>query len=319
MMINRRFLYWGVFLVVMGGVMVAVDLKGISTSVVEDALRLWPLAVVALGVAVLLRRTRFNVAAWLVAAALPGLAFGGVLAVGPRLVVDCGDGEPSVFESQQGSFEGPARIEVTTGCGSLSVSTAPGSGWRFEAGNTANATARVSSSASSLSIDAGRRGGPFGFTGGRDVWRLTLPTSAIEDLSLVVNVGEGNVDLAGSQIGSLDLTTNAGSAVVDLSEASVGRLSATLNAGALSIRLPNAQDLSGSLDVNAGGLRVCIPDGLGVRVDHQGVLSSTSYGGLEQNGSVWQSPDYELAAHHADLSVNVNLGSVELDPIGGCK
>ena len=36
-------------------------------------------------------------------------------------------------------------------------------------------------------------------------------------------------------------------------------------------------------------------------------------------GEDWQSPNYASATHRADLTVNVNLGNVEINPIGGCK
>jgi hypothetical protein len=318
MRVSRRFLYWGVLLVTMGGVAVAADLGAVDGSTIEQALRLWPVAVIAIGVAIVARRTRFSMSAWLVAAALPGLLLGGALAIAPRIPFDCASGEPATFSTSHGAFERPAAIDVTTGCGSLSVTTAAGSGWRLEAGNTADAVADVTATGTSLTIGASRRGGWFG-VGGRDVWRLSLPTSPIERLDLEVNAGDGDVDLAGAEIASLDLRTNGAHAVVDLSEASVGRLSAAVNAGELSIRLPAGQDLTGSLEVNLASLLVCAPSGLGVSIEQGDVLGSSTYRGLEQDGNVWRSPDYGQAAHRADLSVRVNLGSVEFNPIGGCQ
>jgi hypothetical protein len=320
MRVNRRFLYWGVFFAAIGGVLVAVDVRAIDTTTIADALRLWPLAFVAIGVGLILRQTRFSVASGMLAAAIPGLVLGGGFALAPRLSVDCGaGGAPSTVVSRQGVFVGPARVSVATGCGSLVVSTASGSGWQLEAGNTATRTPVIAASTQALSIDAGGREGWHIFDAGRDTWRLTLPTSPIETLSLVVNAGEGRIALPGAQIGHLDLTTNAAETTVDLSEASVGNVSGTVNAGLLSFHLPASADVVGSMEVNAGALRVCVPSGLGLRIHHSGVLSGTSVNGLQQTGTDWQSPDYATAAHRADLNVNVNLGSVEINPIGGCK
>jgi hypothetical protein len=134
-----------------------------------------------------------------------------------------------------------------------------------------------------------------------------------------VNAGEGRIDLPGAQVGNLRLTTNAGKTTVDLSAASVASLSGTVNAGELSMELPAASDLSASMAINAGTLRVCAPSGLGLLVHHTGVLNGVAYRGLQQTGNDWQSPDYASAAHHADLTVSVNLGSVDINPIGGCK
>ena len=319
MRVNHRFLYWGVFLVALGAVLVAADLNGVDDATIADWLRFWPLAVLAIGVAIVLRRTRFSLAGGMLAAAVPGLVLGGAFAVGPRFAIDCGGhGDPSSFVTREGTFDGPARVDVTTGCGTLDVTTAPGAGWKLDAGNTADRTASVDASGSRLSIDSGRRQGWFG-DGGRDVWRLTLPTAPIDDLSLVVNAGEGTVDLAGADIGRLDLTTNAGRTTVGLADTAITTLSGTVNAGQLSIDLPAAADVTGSLTVNAGEVELCVPSGVGLRVHQTGVLGATSLNGEHQSGSDWQSPDYASAAHRTDLSVTVNLGSVDINPTGGCK
>ena len=320
MRMNRKFLYWGVFLVALGGVLVAADVNGVDDATIGDALRLWPLAIVALGLGLVLRRTRFSVAGGLLAAAVPGLVLGGMFAVVPHFTFDCsGGGEASSFATRNGTFDGPARVDVTTGCGSLVVTTAPGPGWHLETSNTADRGPAIATTSTSLSVDAGGHGGWHGFDAGRDVWRLSLPTSAIDDLSLVVNAGEGRIDLPGAQVGNLRLTTNAGKTTVDMSAASVASLSGTVNAGELSMELPAASDLSASMAINAGTLRVCAPSGLGLLVHHTGVLNGVAYRGLQQTGNDWQSPDYASAAHHADLTVSVNLGSVDINPIGGCK
>ncbi len=320
MRVNRRFLYWGVFLVAIGGVLVATDLAAVDSSTITDALRLWPLALVAIGLGLVLRRTRFGLSGGLLAAAIPGLVLGGAFAVVPRLAVDCGaTGTPSSTATHQGAFDGPARISVSTGCGELIVNTAPGSGWQLQAGSTASRAPVVNDSSRTLSIDAGGREGWHAFNTDRDAWNLTLPTSAIEDLSFVVNAGVGRIGLAGAQIGSLELTTNAAQTSVDLSEASVGSLSGKVNAGLLAFHLSATTDFVGSMDVNAGALQVCIPGGLGLRVHHSGVLNGITVNGLHQSGADWQNPDYASAAHHADLNIDVNLGSVEINPIGGCK
>jgi hypothetical protein len=320
MRVNRRLLYPGAFLVAIGGVLVATDIRNGDTGVIADALRLWPLAIVAIGLGIALRRTRFSLPAGVLAAAVPGLVLGGTFAVAPRIAVNCGSGDtPSNIATHQGTFDGPARVSVASGCGDLVVTTAPGSGWQFDAGDTGGRTPIIDVSARALSIEAGRFQGWHAFDVGRDIWRLTLPTSAIEDLSLTVDAGEGRIGLPGAAIGRLELTTNAGHTSVDLSEASVSNLSGTVNAGVLSFQLSASADVVGTMEVNAGALQVCAPSGLGLRIHHVGVLSGISVSGLQQTGTDWQSPDYASAAHHADLDIRVNLGGVEIDPIGGCK
>lgn len=319
MRINRRLLYWGVFLATLGGVLVVADLGGLSAGSIADALRLWPLAIVAIGAGLVLRRTRFGLAGGMLAAAVPGLVIGGAFSVAPRLAVDCGAaGEPTTVASREGTFDGPARVTVTTACGTLDVTTAAGSRWELAAGNTSRQAPTIDATSRSLSIETGGHEGWHGLDG-RNAWRLTLPTTAIEELSLVVNAGEGTIDLPDAAIGGLDITTNAARTTVDLSQASVSSVTGTANAGALFISLPATSDITGSLKVNAAELRVCVPESLGVRLKHAGVLNGIRVNGLEQTGGAWQSANYTSAAHRADLTVNVNLGSVEINPIGGCR
>jgi hypothetical protein len=320
MRVNRRFLYWGVFLVSLGGVLVAADLTAVDSATIADALRLWPFAIIAIGLALVLRRTRFSLAGGLLAAAIPGLLVGGAFAVAPRLAIDCGaSAAPSNTVIHEGTFAGPARVSVSTGCGELVVDTASGSDWRLQAGNTRSRTPVVSESPRSLTIDAGGHEGWRGFDEGRDVWKLTLPKDSLEDLTLAVNAGIGRIDLADAMVDGLRVTTNAAETTVDLSEASVSSLSGTVNAGKLSFSLSAATDMVVSLEVNAGALEVCVPSGLDLKVRQTGALNGVKVNGLSQTATDWQSPNYGLAAHHADLTINANLGSVEINPIGGCK
>jgi hypothetical protein len=323
MTVNRRFLYWGVFLVVLGGVLVSADLRALDTPALTDVLRLWPLAVVAIGLSLVLRRTRLSLPGLLLAAAAPGLVLGAAFAVAPRFVGECGvhGDRPGVVSvaTTRGSFDGPATVSVRSGCGSLNVKTAPGSGWQLDAGNTTGRTPRVDSSARSLSIDATNDAGQSFLDGGRDTWDLALPTSEIDDLSLVVFAGYGQVDLPDARIGRLVMTVNAAKVNVDASLASVSEVSGAVNVGALTLRLPAASDLVGSLRVGAGSIRICAPSGLGLRITSAGTAERIMVDGSQEHASEWQSFDYASTAHHADLQVRATFGAVEINPIGGCE
>jgi hypothetical protein len=318
---NRRFLYAGVFLVAIGAALVAADLGAIDTPTLTDAIRLWPLVFIALGVAVVLRRTRFNVPSGLLAAALPGLVLGSTLAVVPRFTGDCGArGVPTNVASQQGTFDGAATVTVRTGCGSLTVGTAPGNAWQLQATNTQGHPPVVQPSPQSLSVlKSSDTDGWDVLTGGRDDWHLTLPTSEIAALALAVNAGQGQANLAGADIDRLAVTSNLSRLTVDASSASVGELSAVVNFGQVVIDLPGASDLTGSLRLGAGELEICSPSELGLNLELRGTGERVTVNGLQQSGSEWQSPNYRTAAHHADLRITASFGAVNINPIGGCK
>lgn len=320
MPVNRRFLYWGILLVALGGVLVAAEGGAIDTPALTDALRLWPLAIVAIGLSLVLRKTRWSLAGLMLAAALPGLVLGAAFAVAPRFAGNCGArGEVANAATTEGTFDGPATVVVRSGCGSLNVTTAPGDGWRLNAGNTAGRTPKIDSSARSLSIDATSDRGRSFLDAGRDSWDLTLPTSDLDELSIVVTAGHGQISLPGARIQQLAVTVNAAETVVDASAASVADVSAVVNVGSLSMTLPGASDLIGSLRVGGGELRICAPPGLGLRVTSRGVAGGVIVNGLEQQESDWQSPDYASATHRADLTVRATFGAVEINPLGGCS
>ncbi|MEW5992546.1 MAG: hypothetical protein AB1736_14550 [Chloroflexota bacterium] len=318
---SRRFLYWGVLLVAVGGVIVAADAALIAESAILDALAWWPLVPIALGVAIVLRRTRYSVGGWLIAAALPGLLVGGALAAAPRFAIDCFHGDRTALTDATGELTSSASVAVSAGCGSLRVDTSEGRAWELRAGD-ARATADVAATGSRLSIDAGTNGrwdADWDANIDNDpTWWLTLPTSTIETLELNLNAGESWVDLDAAALVALRLDTNAGSATIDASGATVDVVDATLGLGSMSISLPS-RDVTGSLDVNLGELKVCLPDDVGLRVTQGDDLGDVRYEGRSQDRGAWQSPDYERAAYHADLLVNVSLGSLEFNPIGGCK
>jgi hypothetical protein len=319
MTVNRRFLYGGVFLVAAGAVTLVAQGDAVGSDVVAQALRLWPVVLIALGIGLLLRRTRFGLAGGMVAAAMPGLLLGGLVVAMPRMMPECGGVQAGSFDTRQGTFDGAASVDLSLACGELSVTTAPGSGWQLRASNTTGAAATVAVSADRLSVTSSSRRRPFGFTRGGDSWQLVLPVAGTLDLAAEVSAGRGRFDLAGARLGNVRLTVNAGDAHVDLAEATVAHLSMSVNAASASLRLPSTQDFGADLSVNAGSLRVCAASDLGLRIHATTVLSSTNLVGLVRSGDVWESPGFSVANHHADVTITANVGSVDVNPMGGCQ
>ena len=319
MTINRRFLYWGVFLAAAGAVMLVAQGGAIDDDALAQALRLWPVVVIALGVGLLLRRTRLALAGGLVAATMPGLLLGGLVVAAPRIVPDCADIQPASLATRQGTFDGAASVDLKFACGELTVTTTPGDGWRLETGNDAGATATIHAAADRLSVTASNEGRSFGFARGRNTWRLALPTATTLDLAVEVDAGRGRLDLVGARLGTVRLVANAADMQVDLAGATVADLSLSANAARVSLSLPATGDLTATVAVNASALRLCAPSGLGLRIRHEGVLDATTFSGLVRNGGAWESPDYATAIHHADVTATVNVGSVDVNPVGGCQ
>ena len=320
MAINRRFLYAGLFLVALGGVLVLVDLAAVDTAAVAVVLRLWPLALVALGAGIVLRRSRYALIAGVLAAMVPGLVLGGGLAVAPRYSVACGQhAVPSNPETQRGTFSGPATVELQANCGSLAIGTQPGSAWQLTTSNTAGRTPIATATERTLQvISDGHDGWDLGDSS-RDAWTLALPTTQLDRLALRVNAGQASVALPGATVGSLVITGNAADVSVDATQAAIANLDATLNLGRLSIRLPAAGLQAGAIRVGAGQLLLCVPFGLGMHVEFTGTPRDVRVNGLQTDGSTWENEGYATASSRADLRVRVNFGAVAINPIGGCK
>jgi len=314
MAINRRFLYAGLFLVALGGVLVAVDLTAVDTSALASALRLWPVALIALGVGIVLRRSRYAVAAGIIAAMLPGLVLGGGLAIAPRHGLDCAAGAlGSEPRTQSGS--GISALQIDTSCGSISIVTRPGASWELTSSSTTAREPDVELQGDMLQISST---GANMFENGRDTWNLALPTSKLALVRLNVDAGHATADLAGADIDELIVTGNGASMVVDATTAKIGRLDGSVAFGWIRLHLPLQGDYAGTFRVEAGELRICQPFGLGLRVDFAGSPREVRVNGLRFEGGTWQSEAYETAANRADLSVKVNFGTVLINPIGGC-
>jgi hypothetical protein len=320
MAINRRFLYVGLFLVALGGVLVAVDLSAVDTSILASALRLWPLAFIAIGAGIVLRRSRFALVAGLAAAMVPGLVLGGGLALAPRAPGECGSRDTLVqTASQSGTLSDGSSVSVAMSCGSIALDTVPGRAWHLTATSSTGQPPRVSESSNGLEIESVGHEDWDWLDEGRDAWTLALPTSPLGRLDLAVNAGRATIALPDANVELLSITGNGADIEIDATEASVVDVVGTLNFGRLSVNLPTGADLTATFRITAGELRLCSQPGYGLRVDVVGSAREVRVGGLRYDERIWESDEYATAQHRADISVRVNLGTLAIDPIGGCK
>lgn len=322
MTVRRGPLYIGVFLLAAGAVTLLVATGTIDPAAVAGAMIvLWPLAIIAIGVGLVLRRSPAALPAGLIAAMLPGLALGGSFAAIPATMpVPCTDGSAPARQEQprSGSFGPAAYVDLTLSCGEIRVTTQPGTGWSFDAREGASRTSNLSSFADRLVATSDDRLRAWQPNTGRVDWDVVLPTDTTIDLATTVNAGRARLDLAGARLGDASLDVNAGALEVDLAGATVDRLRVEVNAGSASVTLP-ADSLDGDFLVNAGSIEVCAPAGLGLHVHATAELGSTTLNGLVRRGDTWQTPDYATAPFKADLALDANVGSITVNPVGGCK
>jgi hypothetical protein len=135
--VDRRFLNWGIFLIILGLVPLLVHEGVIDSGAVRQAWRLWPLIIVGIGVGIILRRTPAALAGGLIVAATFGLLFGSLFAAGTGgVVLGCsGTGSGAGAQStRQGTFgAGTAEADITMNCGTLQVGAGQGRDWSVTA------------------------------------------------------------------------------------------------------------------------------------------------------------------------------------------
>ena len=319
MTVRRGSLYLGAFLVAAGGVTLLTSAGVLDPTRVIDALAWWPVAVIAIGAALVLRRTSAAIPAGLVAAVTPGLLLGATFVAVPDISTPCtdaaGGGTPI---TREGAFGTTAEVDLELSCGQLAVTTAPGSTWSIEATNAADRAPQITSSTDQLSVStaANQR---FGWHPGSDDWNVVLPTGTTLDLDATINAGRGRLDLSGARLDTLGVDVNAGDMRVDLADATVRRMDVSVNAGATTIHLPASGGFTGDVEVNAGSLQVCVPETLGLRVTSTAALGSIDVNGLTRSGDAWVTPGYSTAQSRAELAVTANLGSVDINTEGACK
>lgn len=333
MRIQRGLLDWGFFFIVLGTVPLAVQQGWITLDQIGSAWRFWPLILVGIGVALLLRRTPAETLGGLIVAGTFGFIFGALIAGGWSFgmagACSAGSGQPETIYGDSGVFEGQgARAEIDFDCGDLRVVTASGRGWSLQAGDASDRAPRVEHDAGSLRIrTADDRDVPF-VTGVRRDWTVTLPTETALSLQLTATGARGEIDLSGAQVNRLQATFNGWDGDVDLTAATVGgpqfsypALELTYNAGSSTIRLPERSTFHGVIQANAGSIDLCLPEGVGLSAAVEGTAISTNFAGsgFVGSGGSYQNPAYANATYRIDLEIHGNAASFTLNPEGGCR
>lgn len=321
---NRSLLNWGVFLVVLGAIPLAVQAGVIDERATQQLLRLWPLLLVGMGVGLLLRYTRVAAIGGVIVAATAGMLVGALLSGGVGgLAGACAGGDATgEVASAVGTFDGPsATVDIVLSCVGLTVDRGPGNGWIVEARHAKDNPPPIDAATSRLSLrgEPGPVFVPFGADTRRD-WRVTLPEAPALRLDVTLNAATASLDLGGGEVEVLNGTFNASDVDARLGGTpSIAGLNLTYNASSGTLSLPPAT-LSGLVTVNASSLELCLPPGVGLRIDLKATLSSDNFeeAGLTLAGDRWQTTGYADGAQRIDLRIDASVSSLTLTGSGGC-
>jgi hypothetical protein len=320
MHIDRRLVGFGLFLITVGGVMVAVRQGVLSEESAREAWRLWPLVLVGIGLSIVLAGRAGAALGGLVLAVTFGSILGGVAATGvfPGVGLCSGaDGAGTAFADASGDLGGQARVTVTQDCGDLAIGTVAGSTWSLSGTSRDGRSPAVDGGPDRLRI-AAPDGGPF-VLGATGSWDVVLPRDPVLDLVIRVSGGESRVVLGGSHLRALSVDANAGSIELDLRDAELDDAAIEVNFGSATVRLPD-RSATATLSVNAGSAAICLPPGAGLRVRLESVAASNDFGdhGMTESGGTWVTPGFDAAEVRLDVRADVNAGSLTLDPARQC-
>jgi len=321
MHIDRRLVGLGLFLITIGGVMVAVRQGLISDADARKAWTLWPLVLVGTGLSIVLAGRPGAAIGGLIVALTFGAILGAVAATGEFPGVgfcSTGRGQADTFPATGGDLGASARVTISQDCGDLTIGTVDGSTWSLSGESRDGRQPRVDRGADTLRVSA-PGDGPFDFdrTG---AWAVVLPRHPEIDLAVKVNGGQSRITLAGATLAGLEIDANAGSIDLDLSEVeAIGNTTIDVNFGSATLRLPN-RTMAATMAVNAGSAAICLPSGMGLRVKLDSAAASNDFGGhgMVQTNGTWETPGYASASSRIDIRAEVNAGSVALNPARQC-
>ena len=300
MQVNRGLVFWGVALVTAGAVALAIQAGIIDRESARGAWRLWPVALIVIGLAVIAARSPLAIIATLVAAIVVG-GLGGTFVAGvpDGLSLGCGS-DVSERATQDGTFStDTAAVELDLNCGEMDVDMGEGAAWAVDAAHGAGEPPTIEAGDEHLRVEA-EGAGIIGFADVRQAWDITLPLEVELDLDVSANAASSRLDLAGARLSGLSIDANAGSVSIDADADTT---------------------VSGAVGLNAGSLELCLPDDADatITLNDDNVTFSHNLDdlGLSRSGDTWRwgsgTGDPAIA-----LEVEGNAASFTLNPEEGC-
>lgn len=290
-------------LIVLGVVFLLNTLNVLPWTVWDSLWRLWPVALILVGLEILLGRGNPWLSA-LLAVLVIGIAgtaafigyFGylGTWSWGPQAVVDVSSQHVAVPLQDIND----ASLTLRFGAGRLRLDALAGAGDNLIEGDLrgdqGSVEPRVSTSGNrtDVTLEMPQRGAIRVGPGSATSWYLSLNPSVTYDITVQGGAAESDLDLRGLRVRDLNVDLGASSTRVRLPEAA-GQTTAKLRTG-------------------AAELRVDVPEGVAARITSSGGLSSfnVDQGRFPKQGGVYVSPNYDTAANRVDLSIDAGLASV---------
>jgi hypothetical protein len=345
MRINRGLLNWGVFLIALGGIPLAVDQGWLESDIASDLGQLWPLILVGIGLGLILRWTplswfggalvaaTFGVILGAAAVSLRDNELGNIQGIIPAVAsTACAGDEVGEATTSEGGIAtaDDFSAEVTLSCGELQLDRATGATWSLEAQHDAEDPPQIEQTereGMTAGIEIGQDP-DYGmvFLGGRSQsrWDLDVPAEAALRIGTTLNAASATIVPGSGPITRVDGTWNASEATIDLADATweaAASLGLTLNASDGRLALP-AGNVLADITLNASSLEICVPESAALEIDYTSVLGSDDLdsSGLDEVGSGrWATPAAADADGRVVLSITNTVSSLSIERPEACS
>jgi hypothetical protein len=278
-----------VVLIVAGIIILLANFSFLSWGQLFSLLQLWPLALVAIGVDILLKgRYRLAVVASTIVA-------GAVLYT---FLTNISATLPPRSEAIQQPLAGASRAQVTlrSGVNRLHLSGAPladtliAGTAQVRRGEVLEQSFEHASGVAQYRLQSVMQGQSFRMDMAERDWQLTLNERVPLSLAITTGVGQNTLDLTNLTLDALTLQTGV---------------------GATTLALPAGRSYRATLQTGVGATTVVIPAELGVRLRvGRGVGSFDLTGAFTQVGNVYISSNFDAASERLELDISSGVGTL---------
>jgi len=289
------------FLLIVAGVVALLSRQGMIAWNIRDLWRFWPLVLVLLGLEMVLARTRWGAALFLV------IALAMVVGVGALSSTGFGDriAEPSSasqFLTQELAGAESAKVSIEFGYGELQVTELTdspnlmeGECVHYDDAYRCEKSYRVSNNEGYLILRS-KSNQSFGSSwdlGRGSQWMVELNASVPLMLDVSIGAGEATLNLSRLWVTDLDLDGGKGRVEVVFPE-DAGRTTA-------------------DIDVGIGDVTLSIPEGVAARIEIDSGLGSVEVAErFRKEGDYYVSEGFGLASNRLYLEIEGGIGSISV-------